>query len=190
MSEAGGSEVAMPGVDAAAPTGGGVQWGAVSTLWWREIIRFVRQRSRVTGAFAQPLVFWLLIGGGINASFQAPGAAESGSYMVYFFPGVIAMVLLFTAIFATIAIVEDRQGGFLQGVLVAPVSRLSIVLGQSLGCTTLAVVQGLLFLALAPAVAGSSSCLRALTSWWRARAPAPWRSSAWMPRLWSRESRA
>ncbi len=153
MSDAGGSEAVMSGVGSAAgAAAGGVQWGAVSTLWWREIIRFLRQRSRVTGAFAQPLVFWLLIGGGINASFQAPGAAESGSYMSYFFPGVIAMVLLFTAIFATIAIVEDRQGGFLQGVLVAPVSRLSIVLGQSLGCTTLAVVQGLLFLVLAPAV--------------------------------------
>ncbi len=152
MSEASGSGVAMSGVAPASTPSGGVQWGAVSTLWWREIIRFVRQRSRVTGAFAQPLVFWLLIGGGINASFRAPGAAESGSYMAYFFPGVIAMVLLFTAIFATIAIVEDRQGGFLQGVLVAPVSRMSIVLGQSLGCTTLAVVQGLLFLLLAPVV--------------------------------------
>jgi ABC-2 type transport system permease protein len=62
------------------------------------------------------------------------------------------MVLLFTAIFATIAVVEDRQGGFLQGVLVAPVSRASIVLGQSLGCTTLAVVQGCLFLLMAPLV--------------------------------------
>jgi ABC-2 type transport system permease protein len=146
------SEVALPAVGAAAARSGGIQWGAVSTLWWREIIRFVRQRSRVTGAFAQPLVFWLLIGGGINASFRAPGAAAGGSYMSYFFPGVIAMVLLFTAIFATIAVVEDRQGGFLQGVLVAPVSRTSIVLGQSLGCTTLAVVQGFLFLLMAPAV--------------------------------------
>ncbi len=153
MSDVSGSgAAAIAGIEAPSAPSGGVQWGAVSTLWWREIIRFLRQRSRVTGAFAQPLVFWLLIGGGINASFRAPGAAESGSYMAYFFPGVIAMVLLFTAIFATIAIVEDRQGGFLQGVLVAPVSRMSIVLGQSLGCTTLAVVQGLLFLLLAPVV--------------------------------------
>ena len=151
MREAGGGEVAVE-VVAVPASATRVQWGAVSTLWWREIIRFLRQRSRVTGAFAQPLVFWLLLGGGINASFRAPGALESGSYMAYFFPGVIAMVLLFTAIFATIAVVEDRQGGFLQGVLVAPVSRLSIVLGQALGCTTLAVVQGILFLLLAPVV--------------------------------------
>ena len=151
MTEVGSGGVALPAVDTAgAPNG--VQWGAVSTLWWREVIRFLRQRSRVTGAFAQPLVFWLLIGGGLNDSFRAPGAVEGGSYIAYFFPGVIAMVLLFTAIFATIAIVEDRQGGFLQGVLVAPVSRMSIVLGQAFGCTTLALVQGMLFLLLAPLV--------------------------------------
>ncbi len=146
----GGTDAALPALgDVAA--GRGVQWGSVAALWWREVIRFLRQRSRVTGALAQPLVFWLLLGGGLNQSFRVPGAA-SGGYMTYFFPGVIAMVLLFTAIFATIAVVEDRQGGFLQGVLVAPVSRMSIVLGQSLGCTTLAVGQGLLFLLLAPLV--------------------------------------
>jgi ABC-2 type transport system permease protein len=72
--------------------------------------------------------------------------------MAYFYPGVIALVLLFTAIFATIAVVEDRQAGFLQGVLVAPVSRPTIVLGQALGCTTLALVQGAIFLLFAPAV--------------------------------------
>ncbi len=161
MSEMSGSGVAVS-VAGTAGAGGGIHWGAVTTLWWREIIRFLRQRSRVTGAFAQPLVFWLLLGGGINASFRAPEALESGGYMAYFFPGVIAMVLLFTAIFATIAVVEDRQGGFLQGVLVAPVSRLSIVLGQALGCTTLAVVQGLLFLLLAPLVGFSLTAAGAL----------------------------
>lgn len=126
-----------------------VQWSAVQTLWWREIVRFLRQRSRLVGAFAQPLVFWMLLGGGLNASFRSPDMPGS-TYMAYFYPGVIALVLLFTAIFATIAVVEDRQAGFLQGVLVAPVSRTTIVLGQSLGCTTLAVVQGAVFLGFAP----------------------------------------
>lgn len=126
-----------------------VDFGAVQTLWWREIIRFVRQRSRLVGAFAQPLVFWLLLGGGLNASFRDP-SLPGNTYMSYFYPGVIALVLLFTAIFATIAVVEDRQAGFLQGVLVAPVSRGTIVLGQALGCTTLGVLQGMLFLAFAP----------------------------------------
>lgn len=125
-------------------------WRPVATLWWREVIRFVRQKSRLFGAFAQPLVFWLLLGGGMNASFR-PGAGAGGtSYVEYFYPGVMVMVLLFTAIFATISIVEDRREGFLQGVLVAPVSRVQIVLGQALGGTTLAVVQGTLFLVLAP----------------------------------------
>lgn len=119
-------------------------------LWRREILRFVRQRSRVVGAFAQPLVFWLLLGGGLNASFQPAGMPSGTTYVAYFYPGSIVLVLLFTAIFATISTVEDRKEGFLQGVLVAPVPRWSIVLGQVLGGTTLAVAQGLLFLLLAP----------------------------------------
>jgi ABC-2 type transport system permease protein len=113
-------------------------------------VRFLRQRSRVIGALVQPIVFWILLGGGLSASFRPPGAPDGTGYLEYFFPGTIALVLLFTAIFATIAVVEDRKSGFLQGVLVAPVSRQSIVLGQALGATTLAVVQGLLFLVLAP----------------------------------------
>jgi ABC-2 type transport system permease protein len=129
----------------------------VYALWRREIVRFVRQRSRVTGAFAQPLVFWLLLGGGLNASFQPAGAAPGTNYVAYFYPGTIALVLLFTAIFATISTVEDRNAGFLQGVLVAPVPRWAIALGQALGGTTLAVVQGIIFLVLAPLVGISLS---------------------------------
>jgi len=128
---------------------------AVATLWQREIARFVRQRSRVVGALLQPVVFWLLLGGGLSASFRPPGMAGGTTYLAYLYPGILALVLLFTAIFATIATVEDRHTGFLQGVLVAPVGRTAIVLGQALGATTLAVGQGLLFLALAP-VAGVS----------------------------------
>ncbi|MBI4737211.1 MAG: ABC transporter permease [candidate division NC10 bacterium] len=121
------------------------------TLCWREVVRFRRQRSRLVGAFVQPLVFWLLLGGGLRASFQPPGTPPGTSYVEYVYPGIIAMVLLFTAIFSTISVVEDRREGFLQGVLVAPIARSSIVLGQALGGTTLAVVQGILFLVLAPA---------------------------------------
>src|SRR5438552_13809007 len=122
----------------------------VFALWRREIVRFVRQRSRVTGAFAQPLVFWLLLGGGLNASFQPAGSTAGISYVEYFYPGSIALVLLFTAIFATISTVEDRREGFLQGVLVAPVPRWNIVLGQALGGATLATAQGIPFLFVAP----------------------------------------
>ncbi len=122
----------------------------VLTLCWREIVRFCRQRSRVTGAFVQPLVFWLLLGGGLRASFRPPGTPAGTSYVEYVYPGIIAMVLLFTAIFATISVIEDRRMGFLQGVLVSPVSRGSIVLGQTLGGTALALLQGIIFLLLAP----------------------------------------
>jgi ABC-2 type transport system permease protein len=129
----------------------------VRALWWREIIRFVRQRSRLVGAFAQPLLFWVLLGGGFSASLRPPGASEDIGTMAYFYPGIIGLVLLFTAIFSTIAVVEDRKSGFLQGVLVSPISRSGIVLGQALGGTTLAVLQGVLFLALAPLVGISLS---------------------------------
>jgi len=123
---------------------------AVAALWKREVVRFLRQRSRVVGSLAQPVVFWLLLGGGLSASFR-PGTTGGGvGYLEYFYAGSLALVLLFTAIFATISVVEDRRSGFLQGVLVAPVSRLHIVAGQALGATTLGVGQGVLFLLLAP----------------------------------------
>lgn len=123
---------------------------AVGTLCHREIVRFVRQPSRVIGALAQPVLFWLLLGGGLRASFRPEGEAAGTGYLEYFYPGIIALTLLFTAIFSTISVVEDRKGGFLQGVLVAPVPRWGIVLGQALGATALAVFQGMLLLLLAP----------------------------------------
>jgi ABC-2 type transport system permease protein len=113
------------------------------------MVRFLRQRNRIIGALATPIVFWLLIGAGMGKSFAARGTGGSGDYMEYFFPGTILMILLFTAIFSTISIIEDRREGFLQGVLVAPVSRMSIVMGKVLGGTILAFGQGLIFLLLA-----------------------------------------
>src|SRR5882757_6100065 len=121
------------------------------SLAHRELVRFLRQRHRIIGALATPIVFWLLIGGGMNRSFKSdqPGG---GNYLQYFFPGTVLMILLFTAIFSTISVIEDRREGFLQGVLVAPVSRMSIVMGKVLGGTILATGQGLIFLLLAPTV--------------------------------------
>ncbi len=122
------------------------------SLCARELVRFVRQRNRIIGALATPLVFWLLIGGGMGRSFNAEGLPGGDNYLRYFFPGSLLMILLFTAIFSTISIIEDRREGFLQGVLVAPVSRTAIVLGKVLGGTALAFAQGLVFLLLAPTV--------------------------------------
>ncbi len=119
------------------------------TLLHREVVRFLRQKHRVIGAFGTPLVFWFLIGSGLGTSFQA-STAEGLDYLSYFFPGSVALILLFTAIFSTISIIEDRREGFLQGVLVSPASRGAIVMGKILGGTVLATLQGLCFVALAP----------------------------------------
>ena len=81
-------------------------------------------------------------GRGLKASFRPSGMPGDINYMQYFYPGMIILVLLFTAIFATISTVEDRKEGFLQGVLVAPIARSTVVLGQALGATTLALIQG------------------------------------------------
>ncbi len=125
----------------------------IRTLWYREVIKFIRDRSRVVGALLQPLGFWIVLGFGFGGTFQMPGAQNGDMpYLEYLFPGIVALILLFTAIFSTISVVEDRQKGFLQAALVAPTSRLAIVLGNVLGGATLAVVQAALFVILAPLV--------------------------------------
>jgi len=125
---------------------------AVGTLWQRELVRFLRQKNRIVGALGTPVVFWLLIGSGLSGSFRSAGTLGGEGYLEYFFPGTLALILLFTSIFSTISIIEDRQTGFLQSVLVAPISRSAMTLGKILGGTTLAVLQAILFLAAAPAV--------------------------------------
>ncbi|MGD9635720.1 MAG: ABC transporter permease [Pirellulales bacterium] len=120
-------------------------WPVVFTLAQRELVRFFRQRNRVFGALGQPIIFWLLFSAGLGST--KFGDSNRLDY-AHFFPGTIVMILLFTAIFATISIIEDRKEGFLQGVLVAPVPRWSMVLGKVLGGATIAMLQGLIFLAL------------------------------------------
>src|ERR1700690_1478386 len=107
------------------------------TLWQRELVRFWRQKSRVLGVVASPLVFWLLIGS---------GSGDLGR----FFAGALVLTVLFSAIFSTISIIEDRREGFLLSMLVSPASRTSLVLGKILGSATLAWIQGIIFLAFAP----------------------------------------
>ena len=123
--------------------------GAAAALLRREIVRFLRERNRVFGALVQPIFFWIIFGAGLGASFRAPGSGES-RYGAYLFPGTVVMILLFTAIFSTISLIEDRREGFLQGVLVAPIPRSSLVLGKVLGGTALALMQGGLVMICAP----------------------------------------
>lgn len=124
---------------------------ALLTLWRRDIVRFFRDKPRVIGGLVPPIVFWLLIGAGLGTSVRVPGAPEGLSFLQYFYAGTVVLIVLFTSIFATISIIEDRREGFLQAVLVAPVSRLSIVLGKVLGSATVGLAQGLAFLLLAGA---------------------------------------
>ena len=112
-------------------------WLPVVTLWQRELVRFWRQKSRVLGVVASPLVFWLLMGYG------------SGD-LARFFAGALVLTVLFSAIFSTISIIEDRREGFLLSMLVSPAPRTSMVLGKILGAATLAWIQGVIFLAFAP----------------------------------------
>lgn len=120
------------------------------SLFRREIVRFLRQRGRVMGALGTPVLFWLVLGSGFGTSLTGAGQSAGGTYLTYFFPGMLVMVVLFTAIFSSISIIQDRNEGFLQGVLAAPVSRLAIVLGKVLGGAALGWGQGMMLLALAP----------------------------------------
>jgi len=120
------------------------------TLWWREVVRFYRQSTRVVGVLASPLVFWIVIGSGFGTSFRSGGGPGQQHYLDYFYPGALIMIVLFTSIFAMMSVIEDRKEGFLLSVLVAPVPRSAIVLGKVLGGTTLAAVQGMIFLVFAP----------------------------------------
>ncbi|MCP3140473.1 ABC transporter permease [Pyxidicoccus xibeiensis] len=145
-------------VGAPSPTAPGtlaLQWATVRVLLVRDVVRFFRQPSRVIGALAQPILFWFVIGSGFAGSFRVEGAQGLG-YQQFFFPGVVTMVLLFSAIFATITVIEDRREGFLQSVLAGPGSRLAVVLGKAAGSSVIALMQASLFLLLAP-LAGVSA---------------------------------
>lgn len=120
---------------------------AIYSLWHREVLRFILDRSRVFSSLGQPVIFWLMFAGALSRSSFRPGDQTYGEY---FLVGGLAMTLLFTAIFSTITVIEDRKEGFLQSVLVSPAPRSAIALGKILGCTTLSMINGLLFFALLP----------------------------------------
>jgi ABC-2 type transport system permease protein len=134
--------------DSAASLGG--FWLPLASLWSRELVRFLRQPSRIAGLLAAPLLFWLFIGAGLGGSFRSPSDTSGSGYLQYFFPGTVVMIVLFTSVFANMSTIEDRREGFLQSVLVAPIPRVSLILGKILGGTTQAMVPGSLFLLLSP----------------------------------------
>ncbi len=127
-------------------------FGAIYSLWLREMIRFFRQRNRIVGALGTPIIFWIFLGSGLGESFRAPESYGARSPLQFMVPGIVAMIALFTAIFSTISIIEDRKEGFLQGTLVSPCPRFSIVIGKILGGSSIAFIQAIVFMIIAPLI--------------------------------------
>jgi ABC-2 type transport system permease protein len=119
--------------------------GPIYIMWLRQLKRYSRSRARMIASLGQPLIFLLAFGFGFGDIYQKAGA---GNYFQFLAPGIIAMAILFTAVFSGIEILWDRQFGFLKETLVAPVSRLNIMLGRTLGGATVALFQGLIVLAI------------------------------------------
>ena len=118
----------------------------VYALWKRELIRFFRSKSRVIGSLGMPFFFLAILGTGLNNAFALP---TGGNYLKFITPGILGMVLMFGSMFSGIIVLMDRQFGFLKETLVAPISRLSIVLGKALGGATTAIIQGGIIMAIA-----------------------------------------
>jgi len=112
-------------------------WLPTAALWQRELIRFWREKTRVLGYVGSPLVFWLAVGAGFGN-------------LAFFFPGALVLTVMFSAVFSTMSLIEDRREGFLLSMLVSPAPRSAMVLGKTLGAATLAWIQGLIFLAFVP----------------------------------------
>ncbi len=139
------------------PTAPGVSGAlrGIYIVWWRDIIRFWRDRIRLVSSLAQPLLYLVVFGSGLSASLGrgfAGGLGGDVSYTQFIYPGVISMSVLFTAIFGAMSIVWDREFGFMKELLVAPIDRTAIAIGKTLGGTTQALIQGAILLILAPFV--------------------------------------
>jgi len=112
-------------------------WLPVEMLWRRELIRFWREKARVLGFVGPPVIFWFVVGSGFGN-------------LAFFFPGALTLTVMFSAMFSTMSLIEDRREGFLLGMLASPAPRSAMVLGKILGSSTLAFIQGLMFLAFLP----------------------------------------
>jgi ABC-2 type transport system permease protein len=123
----------------------------IYTIWYRDLLRFLRNRSRIVASLGQPLLFLFVFGGGLSPAMSGLGGGQI-DFTAFLFPGIIAMAVLFTAIFSAVSIVWDREFGFLKEVLVAPVSRTAVALGKVAGGSTVAMIQGVIILLLAPLI--------------------------------------
>ena len=121
-------------------------------IWWRDLIRFWRDRTRLLGALVQPLLFLVILGTGLSSALRGAGGGFGGGldYQVFMYPGIIGMAVLFSSIFSGMSIIWDREFGFLKEVLVAPIDRSAVAIGKILGGATQAMFQGVILLVLAP----------------------------------------
>jgi ABC-2 type transport system permease protein len=134
---------------------------AIYILWLRDLKRYWYDKARIFASLGQPILFLFVLGTALSPSFQGP---QGINFSEFIFPGIISMTVLFTSIFSAMSIVWDREFGFLKEVLVAPVSRWSIVFGKALGGSSVAVIQGAIMLTLAPLVGVKLSLLIVLQS--------------------------
>ncbi|MBU1120556.1 ABC transporter permease [Candidatus Micrarchaeota archaeon] len=118
---------------------------AVYVLWLREMKRFMRAKSRSIGLIAMPLFFLVFLGFGLN-NMPIPGLSKEVDYITFLVPGIIGMSMLFSSMFAGISVLWDREFGFLKEIMIAPVNRVSIVIGRIAGGTTTALIQGIMVL--------------------------------------------
>jgi ABC-2 type transport system permease protein len=122
----------------------------IYTIWLREIKAFLRERSRIIGMIGQPLLYLLIVGHGIASGLSLNGASGKVGYLLFMYPGILGMSVLFTSIFSGVSIIWDREFGFLKEVLVAPVPRWAVAVGKILGGATIAMAQSVILIALAP----------------------------------------
>jgi ABC-2 type transport system permease protein len=129
----------------------------IYTIWLREFKAFMRERSRIVGMIGQPLLYLLIVGQGIASGLSLKSAPGGLGYLLFMYPGILGMSVLFTSIFSGMSIIWDREFGFLREVLVAPVPRWAVAVGKILGGATVAMAQSLILIALAPFIGVSLS---------------------------------
>jgi len=135
---------------------------AIYSIWLRDLTRYRRDRFRLVSSVAQPALYLFVFGTGLSRGLAIRGGSGSSlgpvdNYVVFIYPGILGMSLLFTSIFSAMSIIWDREFGFLKEVMVAPISRTSVAIGKAMGGSTVAVIQGLIILLFAPFIGVSLS---------------------------------
>ena len=139
-------------------------WQSVFIIWYRDILRFTRDRARLIGSLAQPILFLVVFGVGLSSAFGAGSGVlpPHTTYLEFMFPGVIGMTVLMTSIFSAMQIVWDREFGFLREILVAPIDRSAVAVGKALSGASQAMIGGIIMLIFAPIVGVRLSVLGVL----------------------------